>query len=239
MSRSRTKMFVETFAHPCSCRLLSETTPPQHTCPRTTCTVMAKAVEWKATPARVGRQGKRKAKSPQKKNPEVVRVVYAGEGWWAQQCMGEPLVGPLVNEAKHVFRKCTQATPTSQKKLLSARRLVMLPPFGRDAKDSRETVCDGLRLNSGHLHPSWWNVTNGAELLATSSCGHHTQKVSGLLCLSPPGAVDGSFASCPPNWPNVLAQVSSKRYATHIRRSQMTDWRHCVCLCSWESPTTL
>ena len=35
---------------------------------------MAKAVEWTATPATVGRQEKRKAKSPQKKHPENVRV---------------------------------------------------------------------------------------------------------------------------------------------------------------------
>ena len=45
----------------------SETTPSQHSCPRTTCTVMAKGVGWTAKPARMGGQGKRETESPQQK----------------------------------------------------------------------------------------------------------------------------------------------------------------------------
>ena len=51
-------------------------------------------------------------------------------------------MGPLVNEAKHALRQSTQATPTRHRtsQCTKTRLVVARFPFGRDAKDSRETV---------------------------------------------------------------------------------------------------
>ena len=56
------------------CRLQCEATPPKDPCPRATCVVVAKAVEWTATPADAGGQWERKVKATKKEDPEQVRL---------------------------------------------------------------------------------------------------------------------------------------------------------------------
>ena len=58
----------------CHRRLQCEAAPPQNPCPRTTGTVMAKAVKRTATPAEARGQWERKVEATQQENPEQVRL---------------------------------------------------------------------------------------------------------------------------------------------------------------------
>ena len=60
--------------YPCGCTLQSKPSPSQDSCSGTSCTVVAKGVEWTATPAVAPRKGQGKTKAAKEEDPEQLRL---------------------------------------------------------------------------------------------------------------------------------------------------------------------
>ena len=115
------------------------------------------------------------------------------------------------------------------KELLSARRHVATLRQGCQGLQGYSHDC--LWLRSGQC-PSLWNVPtvrSSSQETATSKWRRPSLRriPDHCVCHLRVPLMDHSQAVSQTG-PNVLAHVSSKRSTTHIRRGQMTDWRHCL-----------
>ena len=175
MSRSRTKMFVETLA-PASQHTRaaadSNAKPRLPNLPSNNLHGDGQGSRVDFHTGKSGKTGEEEGEVAAKEAPWKCQGRNAWEGRWAQQCMGEPPVGPPCERSKARSPADIPGNTDESQKNFSMHEDASCwhPSAGMPRTPGRRSAMAWGWAVDNALHPGG-NVTNGTEFLATSSCG--------------------------------------------------------------------
>ena len=144
--------------HASCCRLQCVTPSPQHTCQRTTCTVMVKAVE--RTAARVGRR------APQKEHTKEVGIEPLRTAVKGSAARGPPWERSNARSSRETRGSNAESKKSCSKNVDASR----CQPSLRNGQQPRQTSCQCLGLSCEKSPPPWGTIPMIAEFLATGGC---------------------------------------------------------------------
>ena len=144
--------------HASCCRLQCVTPSPQHTCQRTTCTVMVKAVE--RTAARVGRR------APQKEHTKEVGIEPLRTAVKGGAARGPPWERSNARSSRETRGSNAESKKSCSKNVDASR----CQPSLRNGQQPRQTSCQCLGLSCEKSPPPRGTIPMIAEFLATGGC---------------------------------------------------------------------